>query len=129
MNTATNHIYDHVNDWGDTKIININTIGTYPKPKHHPKTKKGLYDPRLMRQHKPYGIASPNPDPFDDRPDWFKFKAKPKKQYYEDITPHDEEFQDAMIEDHQMHISHHHKHIKPIEPDTHDEEIGDTIEL
>ena len=114
-------------DWGDDDMIkNIRVKGCYPDVKHHKKPIR-QFDPRLKLQYKPYGIASETPDPFDDRPDWFKFHVKKEKKYYEEITPRDPEFNEAIEQDHDMHIPHNHTHIKEIEQDTSSEEIGDTI--
>lgn len=109
-------------------LMNIRAKGCYPdvqKPKH-PRTFKDI---RTFNQHKPYGMVTAPLDPYDDRPDWYVFKHKHKRKYYEEIMPRDQEFTDAIEQDHDMHIPLHHTHIKPIEPNTRDEEIGDTIIL
>lgn len=134
----TTNINSFNDDWRDIKagsdISNIRTRGSYPNVKkdkhfhshHHPNA-----SPFLWNQHKPYGLATVGlMDPFDDRPDWFIFHGKRKRRFYEEIIPKDrEDFQEAMEQDHDMHMSHHHVHIKEIERNNPKDEIADTIEI
>ena len=133
MNTYNN--FD--DNWQDVKaggVKNIRIRGSYPNVKYNHKHLHSHYHPNasmfLMNQHKPYGIATVGIlDPFDDRPDWYMFRNKKRKRIYEEITPHDkEDFYNAMEQDHEMHISHHHLHLKEIPQDTKpSDEIADTI--
>lgn len=134
----TTYINNFNDDWKDLKYTggfhDIRTRGTYPnvkKDKHYHSHHHPNASPFLWNQHKPYGIATLNLlDPYDDRPDWFMFRSKPKKRYYEEVTPKDrEDFHTAMEQDHDMHISHHHVHIKEIEKNNIKDEIADEIIL
>ena len=137
-NVTTNVPKDNWIDIKSGGIKNIRVKGTYPAvhKKDRQKYYQNHYHPRpsyfLMNQHKPYGMATLGLlDPFDDRPDWFMFKTKKQKRKYEEITPQDrEEFREAMEQDRDMHISHHHVHIKEIEQRTKpSDEIAGTVEL
>ena len=116
-------------------VHDIRTRGSYPNV-HNNRRNHAHYHPNaspfLWNQHKPYGISTINLlDPFDDRPDWYMFNAKRQKKYYEEITPQDKpDFHQAMEQDHDMHISHNHVHIKELETQNNpNEEIADEIEF
>ena len=127
MNTIANNVDRYYDSWNDnTEVSNIRCRGSYPHVKPIPHKKRMPY-PQLFNQHKPYGMATFCYDMFDDRPDWFRFRARKRRRHYEEILHHDPEFPIGMEQDHDMHIPHHHLHIKPIMPDTYDEEIDDTI--
>jgi hypothetical protein len=122
MNTSTTNINDNWIDLKSGGVKNIRVRGTYPNV-HRKYYNTSHYHPNcspfLLNQHKPYGLATVGLiNPFDDRPDWFLFHKRHKRKY-EEITPADkEDFYQAMEQDHDMHISHHHVHIKEVKPNT-----------
>lgn len=135
------YINNFNDDWKDLNSIDgihdVRAKGTYPYVKkdkcpHHPQSHyHPNASPFLWNQHKPYGISTLYLiNPYDDRPDWFMFRGKHKKRYYEEVTPKDsEDFHTAMEQDHDMHISHHHVHIKEVNKNNIKDEIADEIIL
>lgn len=127
MNTIANNVDRYYDSWDcNTEVSNIRSRGTYPHVKPIPHKRRRPY-PQLWNQHKPYGMATMCFDPFDDRPDWFLFRPRPRRRQFEEIMYHDPEFPEGIRQDHAMCIPHDHMHLRHVMPDTYDEEIGDTI--
>lgn len=135
----TGNINSFEDNWNDIKhgpVMNIRVAGTYPR-KHHNHCCHHQHNPHpgfcilpCFNQHKPYGIATVHIDfGDDDRPDWYKFNAKKQRRQFEEIMPEDQEFHDAIHQDHDLHMRHDHVHLKPIEPNTESEEIEDDVIL
>ena len=130
MNISTNNNFrpDNWSDLVNDDISNIRVNGTYPNGKCYRRCKCDVHQhlkmhdsPFLLNQHKPYGFSTVRLlDPFDDRPDWWKFVSKTrKKRQYVEVTPDDcEAFHKSLQQDQDMHIPHNHVHIKQIKTKT-----------
>lgn len=130
MNTIANNVDKYYDSWNDnTEVSNIRCRGSYPNVRHKPYKRRYHHGfIQCWNQHKPYGMSTMCYDPFDDRPDWALFRPRHRRRQYEEIMHNDPDFPEGMTQDHDMGIPHvPHVHIRRVNPDTYNEEIGDTI--